>query len=137
LETWLPSVFERLEELSRLCRARFGSLGAWIEDKNSGTILLQQAQRRRMPAQAIDSKLTAMGKDERAINVSGYVHREMVKYGDYAFNKIATYKQKSRNHLIDQIENFRVGDKKSDREDDLLDTFCYGIAIALGNKEGF
>ena len=42
-----------------------------IEDKNSGTILLQQALRRGMPAQAIDSKLTAVGKDERALNVSG------------------------------------------------------------------
>jgi hypothetical protein len=26
---------------------------------------------------------------------------------------------------------------KSDREDDLIDTFCYGITIALGNAEGF
>ena len=130
-------VCSALEELSRLCRARFGSLGAWIEDKNSGTILLQQAQRRGMPAQAIDSKLTAMGKDERAINVSGYVHRGNVKYSDHAFNKVSIYKQKSRNHLLDQVESFRIGDKKSDREDDLLDTFCYGIAIALGNAEGF
>jgi hypothetical protein len=23
------------------------------------------------------------------------------------------------------------------REDDLLDTFCYGVAIALGNESGF
>jgi hypothetical protein len=137
LETWLPSVFAHLEELARGCRARQGSLGAWIEDKNSGTILLQQAHRRRMPAQAIDSKLTALGKDERAINVSGYVHCENVKYSEYAFNKVTTYKQNSRNHLLDQVEHFRVGDKKSDREDDLLDTFCYGIAIALGNQGGF
>jgi hypothetical protein len=137
LESWLPSVFERLEELSRTCRARRGSVGAWIEDKNSGTILLQQAQRRRMPAHAIDSKLTAMGKDERAISVSGYVHRGEVKYSDHAFNKVTMYKQKTRNHLVEQIEHFRVGDKKSDREDDALDTFCYGIAIALGNSEGF
>ena len=36
LETWLPSVFRRLEELSRLCRARHGTVGAWIEDKKSG-----------------------------------------------------------------------------------------------------
>ena len=78
-----------------------------------------------------------MGKDERAINVSGYVHRGEVKYSDHAFNKVTTYKQKTRNHLIDQVESFRVGDKKSDREDDALDTFCYGIAIALGNSEGF
>jgi hypothetical protein len=137
LEAWLPSVFQRLEELAHLCRARFGSLGVWIEDKNSGTILLQQAQRRGMRAHAIESKLTAMGKDERAINVSGYVHRGNVKYTDFAFNKVSIYKRKSRNHLLDQIESFRIGDKQSEREDDLLDTFCYGIAIALGNSEGF
>src|SRR5580704_2493232 len=137
LEAWLPSVFQRLEELARLCRARRGAIGAFIEDKNSGTILLQQAQRRGMLAHAIDSKLTAMGKDERAINVSGYVHRGEVKYSDYAFAKTSIYKQKTKNHLLDQVESFRVGDKKSDREDDALDTFCYGIAIALGNQEGF
>jgi hypothetical protein len=137
LETWLPVVFERLEELARACSARNGSIGAFIEDKNSGTILLQQAQRRNLPVQAIDSKLTAMGKDERAISVSGYVHRGNVKYTDHAFNKTAIYKRRSANHLLDQVESFRIGDKKSDSEDDLLDTFCYGIALALGNNEGF
>jgi hypothetical protein len=137
LETWLPSVFQRLEELSRACRARSGSIGACIEDKNSGTILLQQAQRRGHQATAIESKLTAMGKDERAISVSGYVHRGNVKYTDHAFNKTSIYKRQSRNHLLDQVESFRIGDKDSNREDDLLDTFCYGIAISLGNGEGF
>jgi len=137
LEAWLPEVFQTLEELARLCRARNGSLGAFIEDKNSGTILLQQALRRRMPARAIDSKLTAMGKDERAISVSGYVHRGLVKYTDRAFEKTVIYKRHSRNHLLEQVESFRVGDRGNDREDDLLDTFCYGIAVALGNSEGF
>ncbi len=137
LETWLPIVFLRLEELARMCRARAGSLGAMIEDKNSGTILLQQAIRRGMLAHPIESKLTAMGKDERAISVSGYVHRGLVKYSDHAFSKVTVYKRKSRNHLLDQVESFRIGDKDSDREDDLLDTFCYGIAISLGNAEGF
>jgi hypothetical protein len=137
LETWLPSVFKRLEDLARLCRARYGAVGAWIEDKNSGTILLQQALNRGMRAHAIESKLTALGKDERAISVSGYVHRGDVKYTEHAFNKTAVYKQKSRNHLVDQIERFRIGDKEQKREDDLLDTFCYGIALALGNNKGF
>jgi hypothetical protein len=137
LETWLPNVFARLEELARLCGARHGSIGAFIEDKNSGTILLQQALRRQMPARAIDSKLTVLGKDERAISVSGYVHRELVKYTECAFNKTVVYKTRSRNHLLEQIESFRVGDKGGDREDDLLDTFCYGIALALGNSAGF
>ena len=137
LETWLPSVFNRLEELAIMCRARSGSVGAMIEDKNSGTILLQQAHRRGMNAIAIESKLTAMGKDERAFSVSGYVHRALVKYTEHAFNKVSVYKRKSRNHLVEQIESFRIGDKDSDREDDLLDTFCYGIALALGNSDGF
>ena len=137
LETWLPSVFAHLELLSRSCRARHGSLGVFIEDKDSGTILLQQAMRRGLSAQAIKSKLTAMGKDERAFSVSGYVHRENVKYTDQAFNKTAVYKRRSANHLVDQVESFRIGDKDSNRENDLLDTFCYGIAVSLGNSEGF
>jgi hypothetical protein len=137
LETWLPSVFQQLEELARLCRARYGTAGAWIEDKNSGTILLQQALNRGLRVHDIESKLTALGKDERAISVSGYVHRGDVKYSEHAFNKTVVYKQKSLNHLVDQIERFRIGDKDQRREDDLLDTFCYGIALALGNREGF
>jgi hypothetical protein len=99
--------------------------------------LLQQARRRGLPVAPIESKLTALGKDERAISVSGYVHRGLVKYADRAFNKTVIYKQHSRNHLLDRVESFRVADPKSDREDDLLDTFCYGIALALGNFEGF
>jgi len=137
LETWLLGVFQTLEELARLCRVRYGSPGAFIEDKNSGTILLQQALRRQMPARAIESKLTAMGKDERAISVSGYVHRGLVKYTDRAFEKTVIHKRHLRNHLLDQVESFRVGDRASDREDDLLDTFCYGIVVGLGNSEGF
>jgi hypothetical protein len=55
LETWLPTIFERLEELSKICRARYGSIGALIEDKTSGTILLQQALRRQMPVRSTQS----------------------------------------------------------------------------------
>jgi hypothetical protein len=59
-----------------------------------------------MQAQAIDAKLTAMGKDERALSVSGHV------YTDHAFNKAAPYKQRTKNHLMmDQIDGFRIGDK--------------------------
>ena len=66
LETWLPSVFERLEELSRLCRARYGATGAWIEDKNSGTILLQQALNRGMPVHAIESEAHGAGQRRKS-----------------------------------------------------------------------
>ena len=73
LEAWLPSCSAGLKAFAPL--SRFGSLGAWIEDKNSGTILLQQARNQYMNAHPIRSKLTSMGKDERAFSASTYVHR--------------------------------------------------------------
>jgi len=59
---WLPSVFARLEELSRECGARRGSSGVMIEDKASGTVLLQQAKNNGWRAHPIESKLTSTGK---------------------------------------------------------------------------
>lgn len=137
LESWLPNVFRRLEELSRATHARAGSVGVFIEDKASGMVLIQQAQRREWPVHAIDSKMTSLGKNERAINVSGYVFQGKVKISEYAFAKTTIYKEVSRNHLVSQVVGFRVNDNDRDREDDLLDTVCYGIALALGNSEGF
>lgn len=137
LETWLPNVFKALQEFAGTCRARMGSLGAMIEDKNSGSVLIQQAARRGWPAHAIESDLTALGKDERAISVSGYVYRGWVKITKRAYDKVSLYKETTRNHLLGQVVGFRIGDKDSTREDDLLDCFCYGIAVALGNAEGF
>lgn len=136
LEAWMPSVYQRLEELARATNARMGAmLGAFIEDKASGTILLQQARRRGWAAQAIDGKLTALGKDERAISVSGYVYRGSVKLTRHAYDKTVVYKGMKRNHWITQVTGFRIGVK--DQADDLLDTFCYGISIALGDTKGF
>lgn len=135
LETWLPGVNQQLEHFAKLCGARFGSLGAFIEDKASGSILLQQAQRRGLRATAIESGLTAVGKDERAISVSGYVYRGMVKLSVHAHDKVANYKGQNRNHFITQFCGYRIGVK--DQADDLLDAGCYGIAIALGNADGY
>jgi hypothetical protein len=138
LETWLPTVFKNLELLARSTNARMGSLGAHIEDKSSGTILIQQAKRRGWPAHEITSELTALGKDERAISTSGYVYREKVKVSAAAYNKVSVYKTHSRNHLMGQVLGFRVGDKKAaTRADDLLDCFTYGIALSLGDYKGF
>lgn len=138
LETWLPTVFQQLEFMAKITKAREGSIGALIEDKSSGTILIQQANRRGWPANAIDSKLTALGKDERAISVSGYVYRGMVKISQTAYDKVTTFKGQSRNHCLSQILGFRIGDKDAaKRADDLLDAFVYGVAIALGNSEGY
>lgn len=138
LEFWLPNVFTRLEELAKACKARMGSLGAFIEDAQSGSILLQQAARNNWPAQAIESVLTSKGKDERAINSSPFVYKGLVKVSRYAFDKVMTFKGVTRNHMMAQILGFRVGDKDAARRaDDLLDCFTYGIALSLGGHEGY
>ena len=105
--------------------------------RTSITASTRTNRRRLEPSTALSHRGRLAFKDERAISVSGYVHRRLVKYTEHAFNKTVVYKRHARNHLLDQIESFRVGDKNRDREDDLLDTFCYGVAIALGNNEGF
>jgi len=137
LETWIPGALERGEELAKVCRARFGSQGAWIEDAQSGAILLQQCANRGLPAAALPAKLTSAGKDARAINASGPVFRGDVKLSRHAYDKIATFKGTTRNHMVSQIAGFRIGDKHaSTRADDLLDTFTYAVAITLGDQEG-
>ena len=60
-----------------------------------------------------------------------------MKCTDRAFPKTVIHKGRSKNYLMDQVEKFRVGDKDSKREDDLLDTFCYGIGLALGDSKDF
>ena len=138
LETWLPNVFRRLEELCRVIRVRSGSAGAFIEDAQSGTILLQQAMRRGLDAKPIESKLTALGKDARAINVSGYVYQGSVKFSRHAYDRTVNFKGQDRNHMLSQVLGFRVGDKNAaTRADDLADTFTYAIALALGDSGGF
>jgi hypothetical protein len=135
LETWLPTVFQRLEDLAVSTKARMGVAGVHIEDKASGMILIQQAQRRGWDAHPIDSELTSVGKEERAISVSGYVYRGMVKLAKAAFDKVVNYKGITRNHFLTQVLGFRIGEK--DQADDLTDCFTYGIALGLGNDEGF
>ena len=137
LETWLPNVFAQLEDYAAKCGAVRGSIGTMIEDKNSGTVLLQQAARRGWPAYPIDSALTAMGKDERAISCSGYFHRGLIKICKEAYEKTMNYKETTANHLINQITGFRIGDRTPNRSDDLFDCAAYAAIVTFGNDEGF
>jgi hypothetical protein len=139
LETWLPNVVETLKAMCDEHKAIRGPAGIWIEDKASGMILVQQGQKKYGQfIKAIDSKLTSVGKDERAISVSGYVYRGLVKIGEQAYSKTVNYKGSTRNHLISQVVGFRIGDKDAaKRADDLLDCFTYGVAMALGDSGGF
>jgi hypothetical protein len=137
---WLPSVYARGEELAAQCGARMGFSGAIIEDKSTGTVLIQQATNLRRegtnaPAFPIDSKLTALGKDERAIAASKYIWRGDVKITEYAYNKVMTNKRVSANHLLKEIGGFRVGAKMKDGLD-LLDCFCYLTLMTCGSNAG-
>jgi hypothetical protein len=137
LEEWVPGVQKRLEFFAHTCRARYGAQALWIEDAQSGSILLQQCAARGIEAEALPAQLTAAGKDARAINASGPVHRGEVKISEYAFEKVVEFKGQARNHFLTQLFGFRVGDKDAaKRADDLLDTFTYAVAISLGDSEG-
>ncbi len=137
LLNWLPGINRRLEELAKLTNAREGSLGMWIEDKDSGIALLQASARQGLPVEPISMKLTAQGKEGRAIAVSPHVHQGKVKLSALAYDKVIDYRQQSKNHLLDQVCGFRMGQKRSDHKRDLLDCFTYGIAIGLGDVEGY
>lgn len=136
LEEWLPTVFQRLDHLAKICGARKGSIGAWIEDRQSGSVLLQQAANRGWNAMALPETLTGMGKDSRAISVSGYCYRGDVKLSDVAYSKQVSFKSLPANHWREQVFGFRVGQKEGSA-DDLLDTHTYGVAIALGDSDGY
>ena len=139
LTTWVPTVvLPRLEQLARETGAREGSRGVWIEDKSSGSVLLQHGHRNRWPVHAISSKFTAIGKDERALSISGYHHQGMCKISQQAHDKTTQYKGVKRNHLESQVTGFHIGDKDAARRaDDLLDTYVYAVALALGDNKGF
>ncbi len=136
LETWLPSVYQRLEQFTQTLKPRRGNVGVCIEDKGSGTVLLQQARRRNWQANPIPEAITAAGKDGRALSVSGYVHNEQVKLSRYAYDKVINYRGQTKNHLLSQVCGYRVG-TKTPHGMDLLDTFTSGVAIGLGNSKGY
>lgn len=136
LEDWLPSVNQRLEEFAKQCGARHGNAGIWIEDKASGIVLLQQAARRDLPAYPIPENLTALGKEGRALNVSGHAHTGKVKFSRHAYDKTTNFKGQTRNHCLAQVAGFRVG-TKTPHVYDLLDCFTYGLSISLGDSDGW
>ena len=138
LDIWLEGVFRRLEELSRMCGAREGVRGVWIEDKSSGMVLLQQARKRQMPVFPIGGAWMQLGKDERAMSVSSYHYQGLCKISEHAHNKTTIYKSTNRNHLSAQVTGFRIGDKDAaKRADDLLDTYVHGLALTLGDNKQF
>jgi hypothetical protein len=139
LTNWIPVVNARLEELATELGARNGNIGLFIEDKDSGILLNQVIPRTGITSHAIDSKLTSVGKEGRAIAASPHVWRGKVKLSKLAHDKTKRHNEQVKNHLIDQVCGFRMGQEKKEYKGrrDLLDCFCYGVCIALGDVEGF
>ena len=134
---FLPHINQRIEDLVRQYTCRAGNLGIYIEDKGSGTVLLGQSNRTGIETGAIPSNLTALGKDERAIASSPYIAGGQVKISQEAFEKMIDFKGSYKNHLVSQINNFRLADKQSyKRSDDLLDTVTYASILGCGNGRG-
>lgn len=133
---WIPSIFERLQELAGECKARYGSLGVFIEDKQTGSMLLQHGEKSGWDTKPIDASLTQAGKSGRASMASGPVHQQRVKLSQYAFDKTSEFKGIVRNHLVSQITSFAIGDPKAyKRADDLADCFTYGTLIAFEGEQ--
>lgn len=137
LTEYMPTVFHKLANFARECKAQQGSRGVWIEDKSSGIVILQHGRRHDWPTHAIDMALTKMGKTERAFNASPYVHAGEVKMAGEAWYKQVTFKGEDNNHLRKQVFGFTPSNDDLGKDLDLLDAFCYGVAISLGNNEGF
>lgn len=137
LEEWIPSVFERVEALARKIRCRTGAAGTYVEDAQTGSVLIGKGRRMGWPTIGIPNELTAKGKDGRAFSASGPVHRGEVKITKEAYDKVVYFKDKQKNHLVDQVANFVVGDPDAHkRADDLLDCVTYGVILALGGPGG-
>lgn len=138
LEFLAPKILARCEELAKQCGSRNGSLGILVEDAAGGQVLIQQAVPRGWPIKAIDSKLTARGKDERAMLAGGPSYRGDCKISQYAFDKTTEWKGRTLNHLLQQVTTFRIGDKDAyKRADDLLDCATYSIITACADSRTF
>ncbi|TGC25837.1 terminase family protein [Escherichia sp. E1130] len=136
LPEYMPSVYDNLDRLAKICRPRLGSQGVFMEDAAMGAILNQKAETEDWDMRPIKSALTAKGKDERAVLASGHHWQEKAKIAQPAYDKTVEFKKKTANHLIHQIAGFHLADPKAHkRADDLFDCYTYGLIIAFGNYE--
>jgi hypothetical protein len=127
---WLGNMYRLGQEWADKLAPRAVFDRAYIEDKATGDMLIRQAQREGMRVEAIDSALTAKGKEGRAWLAMRPVQRGDVKITEHAYNKLIAHKGRTANHLINQITSFRVGLKNT--EMDLLDAALYGVLIPAG-----
>lgn len=137
LKEWLPKRLDEGKAFADSVGARYGFVGAWIEDKSSGIVLIQEAQTIGLPVEAIDTKLTSVGKEGRALAIARHVAAGDVKINRHAFDKVIRYRDTTKNHLLAQIAAFRIGMPKKEHLLDLIDCFTYGVSIGIGDSDGW
>jgi hypothetical protein len=132
---WIPDVYARAEQLADQCKARNGKL-VYIEDRSSGSVLLQQIRNNNDGSKAIPipEEFVSLGKTERALAVSGSYYHEKLKISEYAYNKVINLNGITKNHLIAQIVGFRLGIDAGAASDDALDCTTYAMLLAFGKR---
>lgn len=136
LTDWVPRLIQGGQRAASEMGARRGFQCAWVEDRSSGIALIQSSKREGLPVEPIDGKLTQLGKDGRAIAVSRHVASRRVGIHRWAYDKVKHFGGASRNHLLDQISEYHLGERNRHKMD-LVDCFTYGVSISLGSREGF
>jgi hypothetical protein len=112
LESWLPSVFRRGEELAKQCGARFGYLGARIERHGS-------------PVAGAEAGLAGEADRYQADgNGKGRAGGQLIRLASCGEDK-------------DKPAGIRQDYVVRRCHPQSFDAFCYGAAIALGNVEGW
>jgi hypothetical protein len=133
---WLQTVIERCEQYAQKCDARMGSAGVFIEQAASGVILLEMLQQyarsrgARPLAYPIESKLTSLGKDARAILAGPYLTAGLVKITQPAFEYTKRHKDFFGNQLLRQLTDYRLA-AADGAADDLVDALTYSVIISL------
>jgi len=137
LKNYLERVAQEVERWTTQVKAQYGSQPMMIEEKASGIVLLQQAKRAGLNAQAIDSKLVSLGKDARVLATSRYLNQGLVHITQHALEKEVQFKGRVTNHLTNQLAQYRISDKaRHKKNDDLVDALCYLVMQSVAGATG-
>ncbi len=134
-ETWLPSVFERLQELCVECKARGrdeSNAGLWAQG-SSGVCaaMLQQGHERGQRVTDIDCMAAwPASLTDRAHAAARHIHTaRKVKITRAAHEEMVTCRGVTTNHLLSQLHAFRAGEELE--SDELLNALVSGVLLAL------
>ncbi len=138
----LKDYLERVNQDMHYCcaqiKAKFGVKSIMIEEKGSGIILLQQAQKAGLDTIAVNPKLVTLGKDARVLATSNYLNQNLIHLTPRALEKEVMFKKTSANHLIRQLSEYRINDKaRHKKNDDLVDAFCYVVLESFEDRDKF